>query len=88
MLWMSKLTEKTKTPRKTQKDSNHLKNKRITNIEMSAKGGPIFTFSLPRGAYPLDPLQLRHCLHVPVTSSLGLLVWSKIVTNMGSSNVE
>jgi len=49
MSWMSKLAEKKKTPRKTQKNSSHLKNKRIINMKMPAKGGPIFTFSLPGG---------------------------------------
>jgi len=52
--WMSKLA--TKTPRKTQKNSNQLKNKRIINIKISAKGGPVFTFSVPGGeARPLAP---------------------------------
>ena len=65
---MSKLAEKTKTPRKAQNNSNHVKNERKINIKMSAKGGPVFTFSLQGGeARPIAPHQLRHCLHVPVT---------------------
>jgi len=48
---------KTKTPRKTQKGSNQLKNKEIINIKISAKGVPVFTFSLPWGApHPLSPV--------------------------------
>jgi len=60
---MSKLVKKTKTPRKTQKNSNQLKTKIIINMKISDEGGPVFTFSLPGGAArPLAPRQLRHCL--------------------------
>jgi len=39
-----------------------LQTKSILNIEMSAKGGPVFTFSLPEAQLvPLIPHQLRHC---------------------------
>jgi len=63
MSWTSKLVKKTKTPRKTQKNSNQLKNKIIINMKISAKGDPVLTFSLPGGACrPLAPRQLRHCL--------------------------
>jgi len=49
------LAKKVKTSRKTQK-SNNQKTQRILNINMSAKGGPIFTFSLPEGRLaPLPP---------------------------------
>jgi len=33
-----KLAKKTKTPRKTQKNSNQLKTKRIINVKISAEG--------------------------------------------------
>jgi len=44
--------EKTKTPRKTQKNNHLLKIKKILNIKMSAKGDPVFTFSLTGGGSP------------------------------------
>jgi len=28
---------------------------------MSIRGGPLFTFSLPGGRFPLSPCQLCHC---------------------------
>jgi len=46
MWWMSILCslKKNKLPGKTQKKTTETKGK---NIKMSAKGGPLFTFSLP-----------------------------------------
>jgi len=41
------VAKKTKPPRITQKSNNLPKTKRILNIKMSAKGGPVFAFSLP-----------------------------------------
>jgi len=63
MSWMSILAEKTKTPRKRQKKHNLRKTKRILNIKMTGKGGPVFTFSLAGGwlapcpcvSYAIDP---------------------------------
>jgi len=60
---MSILAEKTKTPRKRQKEHNLRKTKRILNMKMTGKGGPVFTFSLPGGwlapcpcvSYATDP---------------------------------
>jgi len=49
MSWMSELVEKKRPPPKKQKHSNQLKTKRIINIKISAKGVPVFTFSLPGG---------------------------------------
>jgi len=46
---MSKLAKKNENTPKTQKNINLLKTERTLNIEMSAKLGPIFTFSLPGG---------------------------------------
>jgi len=43
----SLLAKKTKT-----KNNNLLKIKRILNIKKSAKGGPLFAFSLPAGPLP------------------------------------
>jgi len=58
---MSKLAKKTKTSRKMQKNSNQLKAKRIINIKISARGDPVFTFSLPGGAdRPFASRQFRH----------------------------
>jgi len=63
MSWMSTLAKKTKTVRKTQKN-NPVKTKILLNIVMSAKGGPVFTFSLPgRRLASLSLRQLRHCAH-------------------------
>jgi len=69
MSWMSTLAKKTKTPRKT-KNNNLLKTKRMLNIKMSAKGGAVFTFSLPGGGGSLPcPRQLRHCISWKCTAS-------------------
>jgi len=54
---MSIPATKTKTPQKKQKNNNLLKSKGILNTNISAEGGPIFTFSLPEGAVrPLAPV--------------------------------
>ena len=58
MSWMSKLAKKTKTPRKTQKNSNQLKAKRIINIKTSAEGGPVFTVSLTGGRMQAAPKEV------------------------------
>jgi len=42
--------KKCKHPEKCKKSSNQLKIKIIINSKISAKGGPVFTFSLPGGA--------------------------------------
>ena len=46
------VARKTKTPRKSQKSNNLLKNKRWLNVKMSSKGGPVFTYSLSGGGSP------------------------------------
>jgi len=42
--------------RETQKNNNQLKAKRILNPKYNLSGGPLFTFSLPRGDSPLFSL--------------------------------
>ena len=45
-----------KHPEKCKKTITYLRTKRTLNIKMSAKGGPVFTFSFPgRGPRPLCP---------------------------------
>jgi len=40
-----------------QKKQQLTENKNILNIKMSVKGGPVFTFSLPRGGFaPCSPV--------------------------------
>ena len=52
---------KNKNTPKNEKNNNLLKTKRILNMKMSAKGGPVFSFSLPGGRLePSPPRQLRH----------------------------
>jgi len=54
-------SKKTKTPRKTQKNNNLLKTKRILSIKISAKGGPALhlacqgggSLPVPRSVTPL-----------------------------------
>jgi len=57
------LAKTTKHAKKTQKNNNLLKTTRILNTKMSAKGCPVFTFSLLWGrlAPCLPPRQLRYC---------------------------
>jgi len=58
---MSILAKKAKTPKKRRKQQR-TENQKNTKYQMSAEGGPVFTFSLPGGAArPLAPRQLRHC---------------------------
>jgi len=47
---MSIVAKKNENSPKNAKNDNLLKTKTILNIIMSAKGGPVFTFSLPRRA--------------------------------------
>jgi len=49
-----------KTLRKTQKNNNLLKTKRIVNTKIQAMGGPGFYISLPGGGLHPCPRQLRH----------------------------
>jgi len=42
-------SEKNENTPKNTKNNNLLKTKRMLNIKMSAKGGAVFTFSLPGG---------------------------------------
>jgi len=56
-MWMSMLSKNTEKKRKTPKN-NPLKTKRILNIKMPAKGGPVFTFRLaPLSVTPLSILE-------------------------------
>jgi len=56
---MSLPKKKRKYPKQREKQPNEIK--RILNTKMSAKGGPVFTFSLPWGAArSLAPGELRH----------------------------
>ena len=47
MSWMAVLVKKNENTLTSTKNTNLLKTKGILNIKMSAKGGPVFTFSLP-----------------------------------------
>jgi len=49
--YTSENTKKTKKSKR--KNKNLLKSKRIQKIKMSAKGGPLLTFTLPGGGSPL-----------------------------------
>jgi len=61
--YISKNTKKTKTSRKTQRNNNLLKTKRVLNIKMSAKGGPVLDLAC-QGAICLPAtLQARHWSH-------------------------
>ena len=56
--------KKQKHPEKRQKN-DLLKAIRKVNIKMSAKGAPVFTFTLPRGVdCPSASRQLRHCMAI------------------------
>ena len=71
MSWISILAKKNENTMKNTKNNSLVKNKRILNIKMSAKGGPVFTLSLSGGRIALAPYKLlpgtpqpgRHCLH-------------------------
>jgi len=55
MSWVSTLVEKRENNPKNAKKQHLLKTTRILNIKMSAKGGAVFTFSLPGGGSPQCP---------------------------------
>jgi len=68
---MSIPATKTKTPQKKQKNNNLLKSKGILNTNISAEGGPIFTFSLPEGAVrPLAPVSYASVCCVQLVKKL------------------
>jgi len=50
-------TKKKETPKKRTKNNQLLKTKRKLNIQMSAEGAAVFTFSLPGGAAQLFSLR-------------------------------
>jgi len=59
---MSTLAKKRKKTENAKKQPTE--NQRMLNINLSAKGGPLFTISLPAGKLaPLSPRQLPHGLY-------------------------
>ena len=68
MSWMSVLSKKTKTLRKTQKTITS----GILNSKMSIRGGPVVTFSLPVGTdRPFAPLSVTPL----ATTNFGIILY-------------
>ena len=60
-MWMSILAKKRKHPEKRKKQQS-TENQNNTKYQIVSYRGPVFTFSLPRGATrPPYPRQLHHC---------------------------